>query len=138
MKTTEQFFKDWESNTFGFGYGTGEEHTLVALKGFFAAIQKDENYDYREIERCVGSQVAWLLINILGHDDKIEYGVSPRFAWLTNSGKALKEFFDSHTIEELYEITELDNDYAYCYPDYCNCHAKDGEECRSKNPFFKP
>ena len=30
-KTLEDNFVDWEGHVFGFGYGTGEPHTLSAL-----------------------------------------------------------------------------------------------------------
>lgn len=32
-RTLESYFADWESSAFGLGYGTGEPHTLAALKG---------------------------------------------------------------------------------------------------------
>lgn len=97
-KTIEQYFADWESNAFGFGYGTGEPHTLAALKGFFGAMGRNDNpdaYDYRTLEAALTPTVAWLMINALCREDVIEYGTSSRGGWLTPTGKALKTFVDS-------------------------------------------
>ncbi|GAG02270.1 unnamed protein product, partial [marine sediment metagenome] len=46
MKTIEEQFIDWESEVFGFGYGSGEEHILKALKEFFETIELKEIKDY--------------------------------------------------------------------------------------------
>lgn len=63
-KTPDEHFRDWESHAFGFGYGTGEPHTLAALKTFLAAIP-ERPYNYEVLERACGATVAWLLINAL-------------------------------------------------------------------------
>lgn len=133
MKTIEQHFTDWESNAFGFGYGTGEEPVLQALKGFLAAIPATGTYDHTKLEAAVTAPVAWLLINVLAHDDKIEYGTSPRFGWLTESGKALAEFVGARSLEQLYDLTCRDEDYVECFPEHCNCGDAD---CRPSNPFW--
>lgn len=126
---TEKEFIDWESHVFGFGYGTGEEHTLKALKDFFRCIPMSGTYDYSILENKLGSQVAWLLINILCHCDVIEYGSSPRFGWLTEKGKLLQDFFHIHSENYLYNLTNTDENYHHCYPDYCNC---DLEKCSNR------
>lgn len=135
MKTLDNYFADWETETFGYGYGTGEEHVLPALKLFMAAIGRDDRlraYDHTKLEAAVGAPVAWLLINVLCHADIIEYGTSPRYGWLTKEGEALKAYIDSKTVEELYEATSRDQEYVHCYPTYCNCD--EGEKC--SNPFW--
>jgi hypothetical protein len=132
MKTIEQNFADWESGVFGFGYGSGEEHVLGALKAFLAGIER--NYDYRDLEVAVTPTVAWLLINALGHDDKIEYGTSPRFGWLTKSGRQLAAFTRERSVEQLVGATDQGDDYIHCYTDHCNC---DDGDCRPSNPFWK-
>lgn len=91
-KTLEQNFADWEGNAFGFGYGTGEPHTLRALKGFFDALGTENGahcYNYEKLEEALTAPVAWLLINILCRHgaDVIEYGTSPRYGWLTTEGE---------------------------------------------------
>lgn len=137
-KTLEEYWSDWESQVFGYGYGTGEEHTIPALKTFFAAFGRDEfpnGYDYRKLEAAVGPLPAWLLINTLCHADLIEYGTSPRVGWLTDQGVALKQFVDNKTTEELIDATERDEGYAACFPNYCNCVGKEGENLCG-NPFF--
>ena len=138
---TDKHFIDWESNTFGYGYGTGEEHTIPALKAFLGAIDKTErgtySYDYEKLEKTVGKTVAWLFINILCHVDMIDYGTSPRAGWLNEKGILLKEFTDSKTDDELYDLTSVDEDYVDCYPNSCNCGPNgyvDGEKC--DNPLF--
>ena len=142
-KTIEQNFIDWESSAFGFGYGTGEEHTLAALKGFMAAVGRDDaahGYDYKKLEAALGPAVAWLLINRLCHYDinVIEYGTSPRFGWLTKEGEALKAFVDSKSVDELVKLCcDHDEDYIVCYPDACNCGPNGYEKGRiCENTFW--
>lgn len=137
-KTIEQSFADWEGHTFGFGYGTGEPHILRALKAFFDAFGVDDrpnSYNYEKLEEAVTAPVAWLLINRLCQVDVIEYGTSPRFAWLTKEGEALREFMASKTVGELDVIISGHDDH--CYPDACNCGPNGYEEGRvCHNPFW--
>lgn len=102
-------FWDWHSEWFGFGYGTGEEHVLPALRKFFSLLTKHTpmsswGYDYRELEKELTPTVAWLLINILCKADVIEYGTSPRVARIDSKYDWLREYFLNHTEEELYKI----------------------------------
>lgn len=138
-KTLDQNFKDWEADVFGFGYGTGEEYTLKALKDFFRFSEKDGSYDYTVLEKELGGTVTWLMINILGHADVIEYGTSPRYGWLTTFGKRVKDFVESKSEDELYELcTNHDSNYTHCMPDACNCGPNGYEEGRKcKNPFWR-
>lgn len=135
MKTIEQHFADWESNAFGYGYGSGEEHVLGVLKSFLAALPATGSYDYEVLESAVSAPVAWLLINALAHDDHIEYGGSPRYGWLTPSGKALAEFISGRTLEQVVGATDQGDDYVHCYPEHCNCDDGEGD-CRPLNPFW--
>ena len=130
MKSDVDYFKDWESYVFGFGYGTGEEHVIPALKRFLGAVPTDTNYDYHTLEAACGPTVAWLLINTLCGCDIIEYGTSPRYGWLTKQGKALRNFILEASRDML--LGQISEDSTPCYPDYCNC---DGDEC--ENPFWK-
>jgi hypothetical protein len=145
-KSLDQQFADWEGFVFGFGYGTGEEHTLPALKRFFAAIGRDAEglshaYDHDKLEAAVGPVAAWLLINTLCKHgvEIIEYGTSPRFGWLTDQGVALKAFLASKSDEELYELCAArSEDDTPCYPDCCNCGPNGYEEGRRcPNAFWK-
>lgn len=141
-KVIEQSFIDWESMAFGFGYGSGEEHVLGALKGFFDAMGVDDrptSYDYQKLEAALGPAVAWLMINALCHRDIIEYGTSPRFGWLTPEGERLKAFVDNKSVDELVMLCcGRDDDYNVCYPDACNCGPNGYEEGRvCVNPFWK-
>jgi len=53
-KPIEKHFADWFSHVFGFGYGTGDEHFIVALQTFMAMLGKGgrlpHGYDYKELE----------------------------------------------------------------------------------------
>ena len=143
MKTIENSFRDWDGNTFGYGYGSGEEHTIPALRRFLELCDGRGNadstqYDYEALEKALTPIVTWLLINTLAHADILEYGTSPRFAWLTSKGERLKAFMLSHTIEELVEMaTDREEGSDVCYPDACNCGPngyQKGVQC--KNPFW--
>lgn len=142
-KTLDQHFSDWETEAFGFGYGTGEEHTLPALKTFFGCIgthpDRPRGYDYRDLEAALGGPTAWLLINALCKEDIIEYGTSPRGGWLTPEGEALKAFVDSKSAAELVELcTTRGPDHHSCMSDACNCDPNKstimGRVC--PNPFW--
>lgn len=136
MKTLEDFFVDWESHVFGFGYGSGEETVLGALKTFLSQCTegtRQNMYDYRALESTLGKRTAWLLINALCHANVIEYGTSTRYGWLDSNGIALKKFCESKTLEQLAALTSRDGNYIHCAPDYCNC---DDGDCRKLNPFW--
>lgn len=134
MKTIDQNFADWESSAFGYGYGSGEEHTLPALKMFFSLISSEGRYDYRDLEKAMNPAVVWLLINILCREDMIEYGTSPRFGWLTKEGEELWEYLRQRTNGQLYDAVGQTDEYVHCYKDHCNCAKGD---CRRTNPFWK-
>lgn len=143
MKTIKHQFKDWNQYYIGYGYGTGEPHTLKALKEFFLSVEPDGMYDYQVLERNLTPVVAWLMINILCNADIIEYGTSPRHGWLAVRGRELKEFVDKHTVAQLCEITcnhqEHAELYIYCCPEYCNCDPHDLEfkgPCINGNVFW--
>lgn len=106
---SDKEFHDWHDEMFGFGYGTGENYTISALKEF-SALLRDGSYDHERIEAAMGGTVAWLLINALCHADAIEYGTSPRYGWLTESGKAAFAYIDGKTNEEIYQVLMADYD----------------------------
>lgn len=138
MKSLEQHFADWESHALGYGYGSGEEHTLLALQSFMRCLKQTDHgswsYWYKDLEAVLTPTVAWLLINFLAHQDMIEYGTSPRGAWLTKRGEALREFLCSRPLDDIIKATDFDDDYVHCFPDHCNCH--DGD-CRPGNVFWQ-
>lgn len=130
MEITDKHFIDWENHVFGYGYGTGETHTLLALRKFMAHID-GRTYDYKKLEDGLGVTVAWLLINTLCHEDVLEYGASPRFGWLTEKGEMIKKYITSKIVDELYELTAgRDYNYTPCYPKCCNCDTP------CNNPLF--
>lgn len=137
QKSNEDAFADWEGDVFGFGYGTGEDHIVPALKAFLAGIPDEGAYDHRSLENAVGAAPAWFLINALCRADIIEYGTSPRFGWLTPQGKALQAFTRSRTTEELLDATCRDENYVHCYSDCCNCQGGSHNHGCKNNPFFR-
>ena len=139
MKGDMEYFRDWESDAFGLGYGTGEYHVIPALRAFLSAVPETGAYDYVKLEKACGGAVAWLLINALGHADVIEYGTSPRFGWLQPWGKALRAFVTSRSADDLLLCIQGDDDYIGCSPQYCNCYDGDHkmhDVC--PNPFWNP
>lgn len=131
MTMTDKNFIDWESHVFGFGYGTGEPYIIEAFKMFFKNLEDGRIYNYERLEKKLGGTSTWFLINTLGQSDLIDYGTSSRFGWLTEKGEALKEYFDTHNKDELYEILmSRTEDYILCSPD---CHQCD-TPCN--NPLF--
>jgi len=140
-KSLDQNFADWESETFGLGYGTGEPHILRALKAFFDAFGVDDrpnSYNYEALEEAITAPVAWLLITRLIQVDIIEYGTSPRYAWLTSEGEALKAFIETKTVGELVDICcDRSEDNPNCGPESCNCGPNGYEAGRvCFNPFW--
>lgn len=142
-RTLESYFADWESEAFGYGYGSGERHTLGALKSFFQAIGRDDNpdaYEYEKLDAAVGKTVAWLLINTLCQwkIDVIEYGTSPRYGWLNVHGVKLKHFLASKSVDELVDICCADcGENPGCGVNHCNCGPDGYDDKRvCPNPFF--
>lgn len=137
MKTVEEYFLDWETHLFGYGYGTGETPVLTALNDFLKAIPMNVRgsyqYDYKVLEKAVGASTAWLLLNILIRDNKIEYGTSPRYGWLSEDGIALSKFFKDHTLDKIIKTVCYNNNSTYCWPEQCQC---DDGDCRPNNPFL--
>lgn len=161
IKSIDDYFADWESSAFGFGYGSGEEHIIPALKKFFACAGRDKpvsdavwrslglpddyreplptGFDYRILEEELTPLVAWLFINVLCRPmvETLEYGTSPRHPWLTEEGEHLKAYVDSKTADELVEnVTRRDENYIGCYPDVCNCGPVYLEGNFCPNPFW--
>lgn len=135
-KTMDEYFRDWEGTTFGFGYGTGENHIIPVIKRFFELIPMYGCYDYQVLEKELTPAVAWLLINIFCQESILEYGTSPRGAWLDTTGKKLKSYIDSKTIDDLYVAITRDQVYTRCYPSACNCGEGYVEGVKCANPFW--
>jgi len=136
-KSPDDHFRDWEGEAFGFGYGSGEPHIIPALKAFLEAIPVDGAYDYEALEREFSSLPAWLLLNVLCHQDAIEYGTSPRYGWLTSKGKRLRAYVSEHTADDLVMsvCTRTESDIP-CYLDHCNCDRPKGAP-GCINPFWR-
>ena len=63
MKTTEEYFRDWISEYFGYGYGTGELHIVPAVRKFLERCEATPGhcYNYNTLESSLTPVVAWLL-----------------------------------------------------------------------------
>lgn len=130
---TNKHFIDWESDVFGFGYGSGERHVMTVLKRFFYSLIDGRGYYYKDMYDVLGAQQFWLLINALGHADIIEYGTSPRAGWLTEKGEYLRDFIEEKSVEQLCDIICSRPDflgYTLCFRDLCQC------EVPCNNPLF--
>ena len=159
VKTIDDYLADWEGHAFGYGYGTGEEHIIPALKKFFACagekatdlgqrwfpeelgqlyrVPLPNSFDFHILGERLTPTVAWLLINVLCRCNVLEYGSSPRYSWLTEEGERLKAYVDSKTADELIEnITHRDENYIACYPDVCNCGPVYLKGPFCQNPFW--
>ena len=140
-KSIDEHFIDWEASALGFGYGTGEPHTIPALRRFLDLCREGghhDAYDHRTLERELGPVVAWLLINLLCREGMIDYGTSSRQGWLTPAGEALRDFMTVRTADELVGLVAgHDDDRIECYRDACHC-GPDGFRPRvpCPNPFW--
>lgn len=136
---TDKNFIDWFSENFGYGYGDGEQYIIPALTGFLYHCPEDGNYDYEVLEKHIGKAEVWFLMNVLCKERFIEYGTSPRFGWLDDKGKLLKQYLGQKTADELYELVMTDSGDTHCGSHYCNC-GEHGYEAGRKcdNPLFTP
>jgi hypothetical protein len=101
----DQEFKQFESDAFGYGYGSGETHLLSLLKKAFDLFPMEGNYDYKVLEQALGAEQFWLLLTLLlKAGGIINYGTSPRYGWLDPKGKELKKYLETRTFDQLYEI----------------------------------
>ncbi len=141
QKTIDDHFIDWMNENISYGYGSGEPHTIPALRAFFLLCSEgvySTAYQYERLEEALNSAVVWLLINILCRAGIIEYGTSPRYGWLTPEGIKLRNYMLSKTEEELILLVcGTTENSIFCSPDYCNCG--DGGYSEKKlcfNPFW--
>lgn len=140
-KNMVEYFRDWESEAFGFGYGTGEEHVLQVLKDMSELLKWNDSgsnytYDYKVLESKLGPTTTWLLLNALCKNGDIDYGTSPRYGWFYGKGKHLIDFVKSHSTDELYEMTKCDSSYLHCFDDYCGCGSEQVHHKCKNNPFW--
>ena len=124
-------FREWEIRAFGSGYGTGEYPIMLSLKTFFKLLE-DNSYSHERLEKELGDTVTWLLINALSRVDILEWGTSARNGWLTSSGEHVKDYVQSKSTQELYEVLMEDTE-GTCL---CEGSIKDkGHEDCGKNPM---
>jgi hypothetical protein len=143
-KTQDQYFRDWEDEAFGYGYGTGEPVVLTALKKF-AELTTNDNYpdqfiyDYEVMEKELGPTVTWLLINALCKDGAIDYGSSPRYGWFMGPGALLITYLREHTVDQMYDTLTsegINEGYYACSKNFCNCGPESTNEACKNNPFW--
>jgi hypothetical protein len=137
-KTEDDYFRDWFSSAFPYGYGTGDEFFIKALKDVFDYMKSNEDkYHYEDLEEMFSPAFAWFIINKLCELHIFEYGTSPRFAWIGHSPKIRRiyHFIVEKSNEELMAIIDSPEDYIECYHHYCNHTNLEDKGCLL-NPFF--
>lgn len=141
QRTIDDHFIDWMSENIRFGYGSGEPHTIPALRAFLSLCNVghyNTSYDCRVLEEKLTPTTAWLLMNVLCQAQLIEYGTSPRCGWLTPEGIKLRDYMLSKTEEDLILLVCNTEDNDYCTRHFCNCGEGGYSENKlCHNPFWK-
>ena len=70
-------------------YGELEFHLDKYIKRFFSVEVKDVGFDENHPMNTIE---FWLVVSMLVRMDFLEYGTSPRGAWLTEEGEAFKKY----------------------------------------------
>lgn len=81
--------KEKIDNTRALFYGELEWHLDNYLPKFFSVEVKDVGFDE---SHPLNTLEFWFTVSWLSEMDFLEYGTSPRGAWLTDEGKEFKEF----------------------------------------------
>ena len=92
--------KEMLGDSFVLFYGDIEPHLDTYLPNFFSVDIKDVGFnDNHELNDAL----FWFVVSWLESVDCIDYGTSPRGAWLTDKGEALKQW----VLENESPITKL-------------------------------
>ncbi len=70
-------------------YGELEYHLDKYIKKFFSVFVKDVGFDDNH---AMNTLEFWFVISMLVKMDMLEYGTSPRGAWLTEDGELFKKY----------------------------------------------
>lgn len=133
QKTITESFIDWYTDTFRYGYGTGDIYFCSYLYTFLQNVE--DQYDYEKLETALTPPICWFLLNILCDRDILAYGTSPRYGCLTEKGCRLANFIKDYDANSLYEVAmSPDEGYGFCYPKYCNHTDRKDKGCI--NPFW--
>ena len=137
-KAADDYFRDWMTQTLGCYHGSRRERLIRALVAFLAEVPVDHPYEYERLVAAVGPLAAWTLIDKLCQAGILAYKSSPRFAYLTEAGAALKNYASSRSATDLLEIVcKVADDYPYCMPGECNCGPDGFDPDRvCPNPFW--
>lgn len=85
----EEKWKELLENTDCLFYGELEYHLDSYIKKFFSVDVKDVGF---EESHSLNTVEFWLVVSMLVKMDMLEYGTSPRGAWLTEDGKEFKKY----------------------------------------------
>lgn len=137
-KAADDYFRDWMTQTFGWYHGSRRERLIRDLAAFLAEVPGDRPYEYERLVAAVGPLAAWMLIDKLYRAGVLAYNSSPRSAYLTEAGVALKHYVSSRSAGDLLEIVpKVADDYRYCTPGDCNCGPDGFDPDRvCPNPFW--
>lgn len=84
--------EEWKSlikDTNALFYGELEYHLDIYLPKFFSVEVSDVGFDDNH---PLNDALFWFVVSWLVHMDMLEYGVSPRGAWLTKEGEEFKQY----------------------------------------------
>jgi len=87
-----EHIKEWKNklqDTNCLFYGELEFYLDTYIKKFFSVDVKDVGFNE---EHPMNNLEFWFVVSMLVHMDMLEYGTSPRGAWLTEEGEKFKEF----------------------------------------------
>jgi len=157
-KTLDNYFYDWFGEVFGYLYGTGEQYVVPALKEFlsyykreaFAPLGIDElvtNLSQPPLTTLTPATI-WMLVNTLNAYDILDYGISPRYGWLTDEGFELRKYLDDHSVRHILDVLFQEHESTKNVMMSCNvgttiyscsCEDRDVDKgIRCINPFINP
>ena len=87
--TQEQKWKELLHDTDCLFYGELEHHLDEYIKKFFSVQVPEVGF---EKNHEMNNLVFWFVVSMLERMDMLEYGTSPRGAWLTEDGELFKKY----------------------------------------------
>ena len=113
MTEDEQLFYCFIDSTDLLFYGEFESMFLEELDIVLAYCAMESKMPV--INEMIERYGFWTMISFLNNADMVEYGTSPRTAWLTDKGKRLHAFISSKSLDELEELLQVDYQDRYAY-----------------------
>lgn len=89
MSKIKEKWKELLEDTDCLFYGELEYHLDSYIKKFFSVEVSEVGFDD---EHTMNNLEFWFVVSMLVRMDMLDYGTSPRGAWLTDDGKLFKEY----------------------------------------------